>query len=110
MDEGGGERPGGHARQSLAKSRIRRGRGDEKARRCITVKRRHHGDKAGVLPALAPEFLPPWRTTMLILLIVLLLVFGFGGFRLGPGLGYYGGGGISLLLLILIILLVTHVI
>ena len=28
---------------------------------------------------------------MLILLIVLLLVFGFGGARLGPGLGYYGG-------------------
>ena len=53
---------------------------------------------------------PHGRTSMLILLIVLLLVFGFGGFRLGPGLGYYGGGGISLLLLILIILLVTHVI
>jgi hypothetical protein len=32
---------------------------------------------------------------MLILLIVLLLVFGFGGFRVGPGVGYYGGGGIS---------------
>ena len=57
-----------------------------------------------------PRRVPRWRTTMLIVLIVLLLVFGFGGFRLGPGLGYYGGGGISLLLLILIILLVTHVI
>jgi len=54
--------------------------------------------------------LSPWRTSMLILLIILLLVFGFGGFRLGPGLGYYGGGGISLLLLILIILLVTKII
>ena len=30
---------------------------------------------------------------MIILLIVLILVFGFGGARLGPGLGYYGGGG-----------------
>ena len=47
---------------------------------------------------------------MLIALIILLLVFGFGGFRLGPGLGYYGGGGISLILLIVIILLLTHVI
>jgi hypothetical protein len=29
---------------------------------------------------------------MIILLIILILVFGFGGFRLGPGVGYYGGG------------------
>lgn len=42
---------------------------------------------------------------MLIILIVLLLVFEFGGYRMGPGLGYYGGGGISLILVILIILL-----
>ncbi len=47
---------------------------------------------------------------MLIVLIVLLLVFGFGGYRLGPGLGYYGGGGISLILLIVIILLLLKVI
>ncbi len=47
---------------------------------------------------------------MLIVLLVLLLVFGFGGYRMGPGLGYYGGGGISLILLIVIILLVMHVI
>jgi hypothetical protein len=39
---------------------------------------------------------------MLIVLIILLLVFGFGGYRLGPGLGYYGGGGISLIILIVI--------
>ena len=32
---------------------------------------------------------------MLIVLIILILVFGFGGYRMGPGLGYYGGGGIS---------------
>jgi hypothetical protein len=48
--------------------------------------------------------------TMLILLIILLLVFGFGGYRLGPGLGYYGGGGISLIILIVIILLLLRVI
>ena len=47
---------------------------------------------------------------MLIILIVLLLVFGFGGYRMGPGLGYYGGGGISLILLIVIILLLLKVI
>jgi hypothetical protein len=47
---------------------------------------------------------------MLIILIILLLVFGFGGYRLGPGLGYYGGGGISLIILIVIILLLLKVI
>ncbi len=47
---------------------------------------------------------------MLIVLIVLLLIFAFGGYRLGPGLGYYGGGGISLILLIVIILLLLRVI
>jgi hypothetical protein len=48
--------------------------------------------------------------SMLIILIILLLVFGFGGYRLGPGIGYYGGGGISLILLIVIILLLLRVI
>ena len=33
---------------------------------------------------------------MIILLLVLLLLFGFGGYRMGPGIGYYGGGGLSL--------------
>jgi hypothetical protein len=47
---------------------------------------------------------------MLISLIILLLVFGFGGYRLGPGVGYYGGGGISLIILIVIILLLLKVI
>ncbi len=47
---------------------------------------------------------------MLIILIVLLLVVGFGGYRMGPGIGYYGGGGLSLILLILIILLLLRVI
>ena len=28
---------------------------------------------------------------LLIILIILLLVFGFGGYRMGPGIGYYGG-------------------
>jgi hypothetical protein len=50
------------------------------------------------------------ETSMLIILIILLLVFGFGGYRLGPGLGYYGGGGISLIILIVIILLLLRVI
>jgi hypothetical protein len=50
------------------------------------------------------------RIAMLIVLIILLLVFAFGGYRLGPGIGYYGGGGISLILLILIILLLLKVI
>jgi hypothetical protein len=30
--------------------------------------------------------------TMLLILIILLLIFAFGGYRMGPGLGYYGMG------------------
>ena len=47
---------------------------------------------------------------MIILLIVLILVFGLGGYRMGPGLGYYGGGGLSTILLIVLILFLLHVI
>ncbi len=47
---------------------------------------------------------------LLTILVILLLVMAFGGYRLGPGLGYYGGGGISLILLIVIILLLLRVI
>jgi hypothetical protein len=47
---------------------------------------------------------------MLILLIILILVFGFGGYRMGPGLGYYGGGGLVTILLILLILKLLGVI
>ena len=47
---------------------------------------------------------------LLIILVICLLLFGFGCYRLGPGLGYYGGGGISLILLIVIILLLLRVI
>jgi hypothetical protein len=43
---------------------------------------------------------------MLIILVVLLIVFAFGGYRLGPGLGYYGGGLGTILLLLLILWLV----
>jgi hypothetical protein len=50
------------------------------------------------------------KDAMLIILIVLLLVVAFGGYRLGPGIGYYGGGGLGLVLLILIILLLLRVI
>jgi hypothetical protein len=46
---------------------------------------------------------------MLIILIVLLLVFGLGGFHLG-GPYMYGGGGIGLIILIIIILLLMRVI
>jgi hypothetical protein len=38
------------------------------------------------------------------------LVFGFGGYRMGPGLGYYGGGGLSLILTIVVVLLLLKVI
>lgn len=41
---------------------------------------------------------------------MLLLVFGFGGYRMGPGIGYYGGGGLSLIVLIVLILLLLRVI
>jgi hypothetical protein len=37
---------------------------------------------------------------MLLILIIILLVVAFGGYRLGPGLGYYGGGGIGLIILL----------
>jgi hypothetical protein len=47
---------------------------------------------------------------MLIILIVLLLGVVFGGYRMGPGIGYYGGGGLGLILLIVIILLLLRVI
>ena len=45
-----------------------------------------------------------------ILLVVLLLAFCFGGYRMGPGIGYYGGGGLSLIVLIVLVLLLLHVI
>jgi hypothetical protein len=38
------------------------------------------------------------------------LVVVFGGYRMGPGIGYYGGGGLGLILLIVIILLLLRVI
>jgi len=50
------------------------------------------------------------RMSIILILIILFLVFGFGGYRLGPGMGYYGGGGISLIILIVIILLLLKVI
>jgi hypothetical protein len=46
---------------------------------------------------------------LLIILILLILAFGYGGYRVGPGWGYYGGGGISLILAIVVILLLLHV-
>jgi Protein of unknown function (DUF3309) len=43
---------------------------------------------------------------LIILIVIMILVLGFGGYRLGPGLGYYGGGTLGLILLILLILMV----
>jgi Protein of unknown function (DUF3309) len=40
----------------------------------------------------------------------LIFGFGYGGYRAGPGLGYYGGGGLSLILTIVVILLLLKVI
>jgi hypothetical protein len=40
---------------------------------------------------------------LLIVLIHLIFGFGYGGYRVGPGWGYYGGGGLSLILTIALI-------
>lgn len=45
---------------------------------------------------------------LIAILIILLLVSGFGGYRMGPGIGYYGGGGLSLILLIVLIVLLLR--
>jgi len=47
---------------------------------------------------------------MLLIVLLILLIFGtgFGGYRLGPGLGYYGGGSLSLILLIVLIVLLLR--
>ena len=37
---------------------------------------------------------------LILTLILLVRLFGGGGYYMGPGVGYYGGGGISLILLI----------
>ena len=47
---------------------------------------------------------------MLLILIVLLFLVVFGGYRMGPGVGYYGGAGLGLILLIIIVLLLLRVI
>jgi hypothetical protein len=41
---------------------------------------------------------------------VLIFGFGYGGYRGGPGWGYYGGGSASLLLTIVLVLLLLKVI
>lgn len=45
-----------------------------------------------------------------IILVVLILICGFGGYRAGPGFGYYGGGGLSLILFILLICIILKLI
>jgi len=47
---------------------------------------------------------------ILILLVVLIVVTGFGGYRMGPGFGYFGGGGLSLILFVLLICMVLKLI
>jgi hypothetical protein len=41
--------------------------------------------------------------------VVLIFGSGYGGYRAGPGWGYYGGGGLSLILTIVLILLLLKV-
>ena len=47
---------------------------------------------------------------MLLAIILILLIFGFGygGYRMVPGLGYYGGGGLSLILTSVLILVLLR--
>ncbi len=49
---------------------------------------------------------------MLLMIILIVLIFGtgFGGYRMGPGLGYYGGGGLSIILTIVLLLLLLKII
>jgi len=47
---------------------------------------------------------------LFIVLILLIVGFGYSGYRIGPGWGYYGGGGISLILAIVLVLLLLKVI
>lgn len=42
---------------------------------------------------------------IIVLLLILILVFGAGGFYVGPPYGYYGGFGIGTVLLIVILVL-----
>lgn len=45
---------------------------------------------------------------MLLVLVVLILVLGFGGWYVGPGVGHYGGFGLGgILLIVLLVLLLT---
>ena len=45
-----------------------------------------------------------------LMLVVLVIACFVGGYRLGPGLGYYGGGGVGMLLLIVLACLLLGVI
>ena len=49
---------------------------------------------------------------MLLITILIILIFGtgFGGYRLGPGMGYYDGGGLSVILTIVLLLLLLKII
>ena len=47
---------------------------------------------------------------IILLLVALLLALGFCGYRMGPGIGYYGGGGLGLIVLIVLVLFLAHLI
>jgi hypothetical protein len=70
----------------------------------------HHSNRIFAAAAWLAHFQK--ERTMLLIIILIILIFGtgFGGYRMGPGLGYYGGGGLSLILTIVLILLLLKVI
>jgi hypothetical protein len=45
---------------------------------------------------------------LIILLVVLLLVFGTGGYALGPGIGYFGGGSLAFIVLAILIVMIVR--
>ena len=47
---------------------------------------------------------------ILVILLFLILICGFGGYRMGPGLGYYGGGTLSFILIVIFILVALKII
>lgn len=69
--------------------------------------------KAGIEPStVAPTLSEPDGGNMLLIILLVILIFGtgYGGYRVGPGWGYYGGGGLSLVLTIVLILLLLRIV
>jgi hypothetical protein len=84
----------------------------KRAWRTAALERPHLGRPLGVRRGEASLTAIEKGADMLLLIILILLIFGFGygGYRMGPGWGYYGGGTVSLLLTIVVILLLLRVI